>query len=385
MEIMHRALSGTTLRLTLRDVSYDVGAVGEPEYEIIVHDASFFDRVLTHGNLGFGEAWMDRHIEMSRGTLHGLLTQLLAGGVDRVLQKNPRLLLAVAALRVAAIIRGRTRNVRRHYDLGDDCFESFLDETMTYSCGFAQSSEDSLQLLQENKLHRICRKLRLSEGDRLLDVGCGFGGLLLFAAEHYGVQGCGVTNSTRHHAQAVKRAAAAGLSAQLEFVLGDFSEVGGEFDKVASIGMLEHVPRRAYPQYFGFIADRLHSRGLGLIHCIGANCEANKHDPFIQKYVFPGANQPRLSEITSHLERLRLPILDVENMIRHYGVTASRWLERFRMNSHMLPRSKYDERFRRMWEYFLHCGIAAAQASDGAVFQVLFGKDYTMEIPLERV
>ena len=161
------------------------------------------------------------------------------------------------------------------------------------------------------KLRRICRKLRLQEGDRVLDIGCGFGGLMLFAAEHYGVTGCGITNAASHHAVASQRAQMASLSDRVEFICGDYSIVGGEFDKIVSVGMLEHVPRRAYKKYFKFIADRLHADGIGLIHCIGANAWINEHDPFIQKYVFPGANQPRLSEISSELERNSLPILDV--------------------------------------------------------------------------
>ncbi len=386
MEILNGALSGTTLRLTVGNVSYDLGAVGEPQYELLVHHDSFFRRVLAYGNLGFGEAWMDGHVDIKRGPLHGLLTHLAAAQLDRVVKTTPRLFLVVAAMRIASAFRGRNRNVRHHYDLGDECFRSFLDETLMYSCGYAETSSDSLVQLQHNKLHRICRKLRLKDGDRLLDIGCGFGGLLLFAAEHYNVYGCGVTNATRHHAVAVERAKQAGLSDRVEFIFDDFSAVDGKFTKIVSVGMLEHVPRHAYTKYFSFIVDRLHTKNaLGLIHCIGANAATNEHDPFIQKYIFPGSNQPRLSEITRELERNRLPILDVENVVRHYGFTMEHWLNNFHANFATLPRNRYDERFRRMWEYYFHCGIAAARASDGAVYQVLFGKDYTMDIPLKRI
>ena len=184
------------------------------------------------------------------------------------------------------------------------------------------------------------------------------------------------------------RAQEAGLADRLAFVCGDFSSVDGRFDKVVSVGMLEHLPRRAYRRYFEFIADKLHATeppALGLVHCIGANAWTNKHDPFIQKYIFPGSNQPRLSEITRELERNNLPILDVENIVRHYGFTIERWLDNFHANFDSLPRSKYNERVKRMWEYYFHCGIAAARASDGAVYQVLFGNDHTMDIPLIRV
>ena len=385
LEVLGRAVKRSTLRFSVGEQSYDVGPPGEPNYELLVKDPSFFGRVLAHGNLGFGEAWMDEHIEMKKGPLHGLLTELAAAKLDHIVKNNPRLLVKMADLRISSVFRGRTGNVRSHYDIGDQLFESFLDETMMYSCGYAKTPDDTLIQLQRQKLQRICQKLRLKEGDRLLDIGCGFGGLLLFAAEHYGVNGFGITNATRHHAVAVERAKKAGLSDRVEFACGDFTTVIGTFDKIVSVGMLEHVPHTAYKSYFKLIADCLHPDGLGLVHCIGANSYVNEHDPFIQKYIFPGSNQPRLSEMARECERNRLPILDVENIVRHYGFTVERWLENFHANFHTLPQDKYDARFKRMWEYYFRCGIAGARASDAAVYQVLFAKDYAMDLPLARV
>lgn len=149
--------------------------------------------------------------------------------------------------------------------------------------------------------------------------------------------------------------------------------------------MLEHVPRREYGRYFRVIASAFTPRGIGLVHAIGYHAPRNAHDPFIQKHIFPASGQPKLSEIARHLERNRLAILGVENIVRHYGYTAMRWLERFRQNQDRLDPVKYDLRFRRMWEYYLSCGIAAAFVSDAAVYQVLFTNDPMLEIPLARV
>ncbi|HXW06831.1 MAG TPA: class I SAM-dependent methyltransferase [Vicinamibacterales bacterium] len=358
---------------------------GPPDVVVRVHDERMFQRALTLGNLGLGEAYMDGDFELEQGTLAGFLALLLRNRLDERLRRHPRLAARVLAMRLRNALRGARRNVRRHYDLGEDLFESFLDRTMTYSCGYAVACGDSLEALQHQKLDRICRKLRLSPGLRLLDIGCGFGGLLIHAAREHGVSGVGVSNSRSHSARARAEIARAGLGERLAIVDGDFGEVAGSFQRVVSVGMLEHVAPRDHGRYFRTIAARLAPGGLGLVHAIGCNAPRNVHDPFTQTYIFPGSHQPRLSQIAARLEANRLAVLDVENIVRHYGCTVARWLERFRENAGRLDPVKYDGRFRRMWEYYLSCGIAAAAVSDSAVYQVLFTNDCTLELPLARV
>jgi cyclopropane-fatty-acyl-phospholipid synthase len=356
-----------------------------PTIAVTVRHERVFERTLALGNLGLAEAYMDRDFEVEEGTLADLLTVLLRNRLDERVGDHPRLALRIALVRVRNLIRGGRRNVRAHYDQGDDLFECFLDASMTYSCGYAVAESDELEALQWNKLDRICRKLRLISGMRLLDIGCGFGGLLIHAARHYGVNGVGVTNSAAHREGASRRIHAAGLGDRVTIMEADFSRISGRFDRVASVGMLEHVPPRRYAAYFGAIAKHLEPRGLGLVHAIGCNAPRNVHDPFTQAYVFPDSHQPRLSDIARHLETNRLPILDVENIVRHYGYTVAHWLRRFQANQATLDPVKYDARFRRMWEYYLSCGIAAAAASESAVYQVLFTNDCTLDLPLARV
>jgi cyclopropane-fatty-acyl-phospholipid synthase len=371
--------------------------VGNPERDapdsvvLAIHRERFFARVLGEGNLGLGESFMDGDASIERGEMWQLLTILLRARLDRAIRGDWRAALAVLRVQAANLLRRHQwRQVQRHYDLGDDLFESFLDSSMTYSCGYARTPNDSLETMQFNKLDRICQKLEIAPGDRVLDIGCGFGGLLLHAARHYGATGIGITTSRRHCEGGNARIRRAGLADRIHLELRDHrsldaSDVTGRFDRVVSVGMMEHLPRVEYARYFRAIAAALQPHGIALVHVIGCTTTRNDHDPFIQKYIFPGSGQVRLAELALQVERHGMAVRDVENMRTHYAYTAKHWLERFRANRHRLDASRYGERFARMWEHYLHSSIAAGFASDGALFQVLFMKDYTRPIPLVRV
>lgn len=355
-----------------------------------VHDRRFFSRLLGEGNLGLGEAFMDGDFTVAGGELHELLTAFLRNRLDQRLRSDPATLARVVALQAANLLRRRQwRHVQRHYDLGPELFASFLEESRVYSCGYAVDPADDLEALQHQKLDRICRKLELRQDELLLDIGCGMGGLLIHAARHFGVRGVGITNSADHARVGNERVAAAGLADRVRIELRDHRTIGslgdGPYDKIVSVGMLEHLPRREYRRYFDRIAAALTPRGLGLVHAIGTTAPRVAHDPFIQKYIFPGSGQMLLSDVARQLERHQMAIRDVENIVRHYGYTVLRWLERFRRNAAALDPVRYDVIFRRMWEYYFHCGIAGAFASDGAVYQVLFARDYAAPMPLARV
>jgi len=390
LEILDCGVSDARIRFEVggREIVVGRGAGGDghdPDVTVRVANPRVFNRTLAAGSLGLGESFMAGDFEVADGALAKLLEILLRNRLDKKIKERPWTAVRIALLRLADALRGKAHNVQRHYDQGDDLFEAFLDSTLTYSCGYATEAGDDLETLQRNKLERICRKLRLRPGDRLLDIGCGFGGLVVHAAKHHGAVATGVTLSRRHCARGQAVAAREGLSDRVRIEYADFNEVTPEYDRVVSVGMMEHVPRREYDRYFGKIAEVLTRDGLGLVHTIGANAVQNEHDPFIQKYIFPSSNQPRLSEIAVGLERHGLAILDVENMIRHYGFTAAHWLERFRAHRGRLDPERYDEAFQRMWEFYLSGTVAAARASDAALFQVLFAKDYAAPMPLHRV
>ena len=384
IELLDRYLKGGKVHFRFGDIEASAGTGNGFDIVLCVKDVRLFSRVLRYGNLGLGEAFMDGDFIVEKGELHEFMTACLRADIDKRVAKDIRLAARLLSFRVRSFLEGSTKSVRRHYDAGDDIFESFLDRTKTYSCGYAQSSDDDLESLQRNKMDRICRKLQLRKGDRLLDIGCGFGGLLIFAAREYGAMGAGITTSRSHAEGAIRQVNDAGLGDRIAISLGDFDTITGKYDRIVSVGMLEHVPRREYGDYFRCIAGHLAPDGLGLVHTIGCTGGHNQHDPFIQKYIFPNSNQPRLSEITEGLEQSGLAILDVENIAIHYAYTAHHWLTRFRASRERLSQ-RYDESFLRMWEYFFHCAIAASYASDSAVFQTLFSADRTARLPLTRV
>lgn len=386
LDALSEHLAGARIVFRTEDGRHEVGRGEDVTAVVRVHRERFFERALAQGNLGLGEAFMDGDWEVEQGTLEGLLEALLRARLDKKLAGNPGVALKVLALQLLNGLRGRQwAHVQRHYDVGDDLFELFLDRSLVYSCAYLVKEDDSIETMQVQKLDRICRKLDLRPGERLLDIGCGFEGLLIHAASRFGVAGVGITTSARHAAKGMDRVRAAGLDGRVTLELRDHRTVEGRFDKVVSVGMMEHLPRGEYARYFERIAAVLAPEGRGLVHTIGCNAARNRHDPFIQKYVFPGSGQPKLSEMAADCERHGLAILDVENMVRHYAHTARRWLDRFRERAHLLDPKRYDASFRRMWEYYLCCCIAGARASDGALYQVLFARDYAAEMPLHRV
>lgn len=385
LDLLARHLDGP-LRLLIRGQVVTLGPAGE-EVAVVIHDDRFFRRVMEGANLGLAESYMDGDWDMAAGEVADLLTLLLRSRLDRKVRGDAATALRVLGVQVANLFRRRNwAHARMHYDLGDEVYDAFLDPaTMMYSCGYAETSDDGIEQLQLNKLDRICRKLEIRPGDRLLDIGCGFGGMLMFAASRYGATGVGITTSRRHCERGNQRIAEAGLADRVRIELRDHRTITGQFDRVVSIGMMEHLSRSEYGRYFARIAAVLPPHGTGLVHAIGCNAAANRHDPFTQKYIFPGSGQPKLSEMAAGCERHGLAIRDVENLVRHYGYTAERWLERFRLNADRLDPVKYDARFRRMWEYYLSCAVTGARASSSALYQVLFMKDYAAPMPLRRV
>jgi cyclopropane-fatty-acyl-phospholipid synthase len=207
----------------------------------------------------------------------------------------------------------------------------------------------------------------------------------MFAAERYGTTGVGVTLSRAQHEWANAEIERRGLADRVEVRLMDYRAATGTYDKVVSVGLLEHVPPSEYGALFRKFAGWLKPSSLGFVHAIGNSHPGSRHDAFIQKYVFPNSHQVRLPALVAAMEDAGFQVLDVENLVRHYAVTSLAWLERFRANRHSLDPRRYDETFCRMWEYWLSAGVAAARASDGALYQVLFHNDRTAPVPLIRV
>ena len=304
-----------------------------------------------------GEAYMDGRIEFTNGRIWDFLEL-----VGRNLTDGDRKRLPVGVSRLLGFLlrfyhqlnpahRSR-RNVAHHYDLSGELYELFLDSDRQYSCAYFARPEMSLDEAQTAKKRHIARKLMLEPGHRVLDIGCGWGGMALTIAEMADVEVLGVTLSQEQLTVARQRAERAGVADRVKFELIDYRHVEGQFDRIVSVGMFEHVGAPHYPEYFRTVENLLTRDGVALIHTIGRNEQPGITSPFIRKYIFPGGYIPALSEVAKTIERTGLLMTDIEVLRLHYAETLKEWRRRF-LGNWDRAKTIYDERFCRMWEFYL--------------------------------
>src|SRR5262245_22459245 len=294
------------------------------------------------------------------------------GGLARKLRRLPQW--------VRHTRRFDNKAVRSHYDVGDDFFRLWLDRRRVYSCGYFRRADDTLDLAQEQKLDLICRKLRLAPGERFLDIGCGWGALVMWAAERYGVKAVGVTLSRNQHEYAHARIRELGLEGRCEVRLLDYRDVPeeGTYDKIASVGMFEHVGRRNFPVYFGTIARLLKPGGLVLNHGITHTAPNQEQlgsgiGDFIQDYVFPGGELTHVSEVIEAMARQGLESWDVESLRPHYARTLWSWVERLEANR-TAALAAVGEKTYRIWRIYMAGSAHAFERGWMSIYQVLAGK-----------
>lgn len=384
-DLVGPALQNEPLVFLCDDRDYRFGA-GISPIVVRINSPDVFRAILTQGNLGLGEAYVDQKVDIVQGSLESFLVSLARAEVPKYVRLTPTTALKLAGLHLRNFVRGRYRNVQHAYDIGEELFENFLDPAMTYSCGYLAEATDTLAQMQINKYDRICRKLRIQPGDRVLDIGCGFGGLLIHAAERFGARCTGITIAHHHRRRAEANVAAKGLSDRVEILFASHKHLPGTFEKIVSVGMIEHLTKHDMPVFIRNIKRALVDDGMALLHTVGCGTRRNTHDPYIQKYILPRTRTPKLSEMARLLERHDLVVHDVENIVRHYGPTLHFWNENFQKNYAKLDHSKYTAAFKRMWEYYFCCCVAAANVSEATVFQILCAntrKIHTM--PYQRV
>lgn len=349
--------------------SADVRFNGDRAWDIQVHDVDVYRRILGHGSLGFGEAYMDGLWDCDR--LDQLFERLLAGDIDAKLGGWARLRLLGEILRHGLCNLQSSRRAfqvgERHYDVGNDVFEAMLDPTMAYSCAYWPRAGDLAQA-QRDKLDLICRKLELHPGERLLEIGCGWGSLARFAAEHYGVEVHGITVSQAQLQLARERCR--GLPVQLELM--DYRDLRGQFDKVVSVGMFEHVGPKNYAAYFDVAGRALKDDGLFLLHTIGSHLSSHHTDPWIDRYVFPNGRLPSARQLATALEG-RFLIEDWHNFGPDYDRTLMAWWNGFEAAWPQLA-DRYGERFHRMWRYYLLSCAGFFRARQGQLWQLVLSK-----------
>ncbi|MCW8807463.1 MAG: cyclopropane fatty acyl phospholipid synthase [Rhodanobacter sp.] len=336
---------------------------GDAPIDLRVQDERFYARVFAHGSLGLGEAYMDGWWHAD--DLPGLCTRLLTAGLDQEL-KTLDTLLAHLKARFINLQRGeRAFEIGKlHYDLGNDLFRAMLGKRLVYSCGY-WAKADNLDDAQAAKLDLICRKLQLKPGQRVLDIGCGWGEALKYAAEHYGVEGVGITVSQQQAVYA--RELCAGLP--IEIRLQDYHEIDERFDAVYSVGMFEHVGGRNYRSYFETVRRCLNDDGLSLLHTIGSNEAPAQTDPWIEKYIFPNSVIPAASQVTAALEDLFV-VEDWHNFGADYDRTLIAWRDNFEAAWPTLAAS-YDDQFRRMWRYYLAASAAVFRSRRDQLWQLV--------------
>lgn len=367
---------------------YEAGPGDGPEVTIRILDPRLDWRIAFDPELRAAEAYMDGTLQIEGGTIHDLMVLIflnkrefdmqpgqifwngLARGLRRSMQHNP--------------VSRALANVKVHYDLSNELFSLFLDRDLQYSCGYFPTGRETLEEAQTKKKRLIAAKLFLQPGQKVLDIGCGWGGLALYLASVADVRVVGVTLSQEQHKVAQARAQAAGLSDRVEFRLADYRSISEPFDRIVSVGMLEHVGVSHLREYFLQVRDLLAPNGVALIHSISTKAPPGITSSFLRKYIFPGGYAPSISETFANIERTGLWATDMEIWRVHYARTLEEWRRRFlaARDAGKLPAS-CDERFQRMWEFYLSACQCVFDYGSSHVFQIQLARRRD-GVPLDR-
>jgi cyclopropane-fatty-acyl-phospholipid synthase len=394
--LLRRAISRGALEvIDGRGEVHRYGEAGAAPIRVRLADAATARAIGANPALGAGEAYMDGRLTFLSGDIVGLL-DLVSGNLawDRSnalrvgLWRQARLAARWSELNER---RRAKRNVAHHYDLDDRLYDLFLDAERQYSCGYFRSGNDGpaegegasdLDRAQRDKLTHIAGKLRLAPGLRVLDIGCGWGGMARHIHAVSGAEVLGITLSEEQLAYARRRADELGLAGKLRYELLDYRDAKGPFDRIVSVGMFEHVGRPNYRAFFERVADLLAPDGVALLHTIGRMGGPGSTDPWTAKYIFPGGYTPALSELAPHVERAWLWTTDIEVWRLHYMKTLEHWLARCRARRAEIE-ALYDKRFFRMWEFYLAAAAMAFRHDDHVVFQLQLARRRD-SLPLTR-
>ena len=334
-------------------------------------------KLLLNPSLQFGESYMNGSLIMEEGRIHDLLKLLFSNSkidVDHwIMDVSRAVRFILNKFNVGNYLSKSKKNVAHHYDLSDQLYDLFLDKDRQYSCAYFNSPNDTLDQAQTNKKELIAKKLLLEKGQNVLDIGCGWGGMASFLSKRSEVNVKGITLSEEQIQYANKRKQTESLH-NVEYKLQDYRKANETYDRIVSVGMFEHVGTKHYQDFFNKVYDLLNDTGVALIHTIGRLSEPTTNDPWIEKYIFPGGYIPALSETVSKIEKSGLSMTDIQILKFHYAETLKRWRYNFYDNIDKV-KEIYDEKFCRMWDFYLSSSQASFEESTLVVFQLQLSKN----------
>ena len=364
--------------------------IGTPEKKnpitLKILDKKLHYKLLLRPDLYFGEAYSDGNIIIENGSLSDFLDLALMNIGRGELNFFSKILNKLSGsyryLTNFNLIKKSKMNVAHHYDLSNDLYDLFLDPKKQYSCGYFRNENDSLETAQNNKIQHIIKKLDIKSNQKVLDIGCGWGSLAIDIAKTINCEVTGITLSKNQLEYCNQKAKEFNLENQVTFKLIDYRELNEKFDRIVSVGMFEHVGRKFYKKFFKQIEKLLNNNGVSIIHTIGSVNPPRDPHPWITKYIFPGGYTPSLSEVTTPIEKAGLIVSDIEVLRLHYSHTLRHWKENCIKNKTKII-EMFDERFFRMWEFYLAGCEIAFKWGDQVVYQFQLTKNYT-SIPTTR-
>lgn len=363
-------------------------AYGDPDeaakLHINIHTAPALNAILRNPSLGFGEGYMRGDITFETGFFEEIMHVLNAnkGALDKWFQFP----IIHHLLKTSNIKSRQKSNISHHYDIGNDFYKLWLDKSMTYSCAYFRKPSNSLELAQEQKRHHILRKLNLQEGMSLLDIGSGWGSLLIMAAQQYGVTGLGITLSKEQLKHSRAAARKTGVDHLIKFKLQNYQDLSPDkyqFDRIVSVGMFEHTGRAGMHKYLETVTDLLKTGGVTVLHTISGNDKHGGTDAWIDKYIFPGGYIPAVCEIVNSLPDYELNIVDYESLRLHYAMTLDEWRHRYEANERKVKKM-FDDNFYRMWQMYLATCAANFRAGGLDLSQFILVKGTNNSLPLTR-
>ena len=364
---------------------------GDKKFKLVLKNKGVIKRILGGGSLGFGEEFMKGNI-LVEGDLQELIK--MGYGQSRInfqLSLKEKLKIFYNYISSLGTVINSKRNISYHYDIGNDFYSLWLDPTLTYSCAYFKKEDDSLERAQLNKYEHVSKKLQLKQGETLVDIGCGWGGMMFYAAENYGVKCEGYTLSQKQYDHIIEEIKKRNLADFVKVYLKDYREARGKFDKFVSIGMFEHVGRKFHPVFFDVVKKLLKPEGIGLLQTIGSPKD-KPSDPWITKYIFPGGFIPALPAICNIMNQKDLVFFDIEDLRKHYALTLDKWIEGFEENIDKIRKAlikplggeKQTEEFVRMWRLYLNGSSVSFKAGNNHLYQITFSNGLNNQLPLTR-